>query len=62
MLLVVMLVTFTPFYYSLQRVKPNDPILSFRACERHTFSMRNDREVRAKDVQYSAPLCLATKQ
>lgn len=30
----------------LQRLKPGDPILSFRQCERHTFSMRPDREVR----------------
>lgn len=30
----------------LQRLKPGDPILSFRQCERHTFSMRADREVR----------------
>ena len=28
-----------------QRLKPGDPILSFRQCERHTFSMRPDREV-----------------
>ncbi|KAK3602023.1 hypothetical protein CHS0354_013064, partial [Potamilus streckersoni] len=30
----------------MQRLKPGDPILSFRQCERHTFSMRADREVR----------------
>ena len=30
----------------LQRLKPGDPILSFRQCERQTFSMRPDREVR----------------
>ena len=30
----------------LKRLKPGDPILSFRQCERHTFSMRSDREVR----------------
>ncbi|XP_078358486.1 BTB/POZ domain-containing protein 16-like [Oculina patagonica] len=34
------------YSFFLQRLKPNDPVLSFRACERHTFSMRNDREVR----------------
>ncbi|KAL4232314.1 BTB POZ domain-containing protein 16 [Mactra antiquata] len=32
--------------FFLQRLKPGDPILSFRQCERHTFSMRADREVR----------------
>ncbi|XP_076104084.1 BTB/POZ domain-containing protein 16-like isoform X1 [Mytilus galloprovincialis] len=30
----------------MQRLKPGDPILSFRQCERHTFSIRTDREVR----------------
>lgn len=30
----------------MERLKPGDPILSFRECERHTFSMRPDREVR----------------
>ncbi|XP_069139506.1 BTB/POZ domain-containing protein 16-like isoform X2 [Argopecten irradians] len=30
----------------MQRLRPGDPILSFRQCERHTFSMRADREVR----------------
>ena len=36
-----------------QRLKPSDPILSFRHCERHTFSMRPDREVRYDiTVQY----------
>ncbi|CAH3142274.1 unnamed protein product [Pocillopora meandrina] len=34
------------YSFFLQRLKPNDPVLSFRACERHTFSMRHDREVR----------------
>lgn len=34
------------YFFFLQRLKPNDPVLSFRACERHTFSMRHDREVR----------------
>lgn len=34
------------YSFYLQRLKPNDPVLSFRACERHTFSMRHDREVR----------------
>lgn len=42
--LVLMLLTFASFN-ALQRLKPNDPVLSFRACERHTFSMRHDREV-----------------
>lgn len=28
-----------------QRLKPTDPVLSFRQCERQTFSMRPDREV-----------------
>lgn len=28
-----------------QRLKPGDPVLSFRECERHTFSMRADRQV-----------------
>ncbi|XP_078311222.1 BTB/POZ domain-containing protein 16-like isoform X6 [Crassostrea virginica] len=32
--------------FYMQRLKPGDPILSFRQCERHTFSMRPDREVR----------------
>nr|XP_009860570.2 BTB/POZ domain-containing protein 16 [Ciona intestinalis] len=30
----------------LQRLRPTDPSLSFRACERATFSMRRDRLVR----------------
>ncbi|XP_050396799.1 BTB/POZ domain-containing protein 16 [Patella vulgata] len=30
----------------LQRLKPGDPVLSFRQCERHTFSMRPERTVR----------------
>ncbi|CAG2196476.1 BTBD16 [Mytilus edulis] len=30
----------------MQRLKPGDPILSFRQCESHTFSIRTDREVR----------------
>lgn len=42
-------------FNALQRLKPNDPVLSFRACERHTFSMRHDREVWSQDM-YS-PLC-----
>ena len=29
-----------------QRLKPNDPTLSFRICERQTFSLRQDREMR----------------
>ncbi|XP_048745848.2 BTB/POZ domain-containing protein 16-like isoform X3 [Ostrea edulis] len=32
--------------FYMQRLRPGDPILSFRQCERHTFSMRPDREVR----------------
>lgn len=32
--------------FNIQRLKPGDPILSFHQCERHTFSMRPDREVR----------------
>ncbi|XP_029197706.2 BTB/POZ domain-containing protein 16-like [Acropora millepora] len=38
--------TDSKYLFYLQRLKPNDPVLSFRACERHTFSMRHDREVR----------------
>lgn len=34
------------YQFYLQRLRPGDPILSFRQCERHTFSMRPDREVR----------------
>ncbi|KAK6177906.1 hypothetical protein SNE40_012776 [Patella caerulea] len=30
----------------LQRLKPGDSVLSFRQCERHTFSMRPERSVR----------------
>ncbi|RUS84270.1 hypothetical protein EGW08_007963, partial [Elysia chlorotica] len=33
------------YQFYMQRLKPGDPILSFRQCERHTFSMRPDREV-----------------
>ncbi|ELT97706.1 hypothetical protein CAPTEDRAFT_187834 [Capitella teleta] len=33
------------YSFYLQRLKPGDPILSFRECERHTFSMRADRNV-----------------
>ncbi|XP_070212447.1 BTB/POZ domain-containing protein 16-like isoform X2 [Littorina saxatilis] len=33
------------YVISMERLKPGDPILSFRQCERHTFSMRPDREV-----------------
>lgn len=37
----------------MERLKPGDPILSFRQCERHTFSMRPDREARySLTVQY----------
>ncbi|XP_045189998.2 BTB/POZ domain-containing protein 16-like isoform X4 [Mercenaria mercenaria] len=34
------------YSFFMQRLKPGDPILSFRQCERNTFSMRVDREVR----------------
>ncbi|ESO96995.1 hypothetical protein LOTGIDRAFT_231748 [Lottia gigantea] len=34
------------YVVSLQRLKPGDPVLSFRQCERQTFSMRPDRMVR----------------
>ncbi|XP_032240164.2 BTB/POZ domain-containing protein 16 [Nematostella vectensis] len=34
------------YSFFIQRLKPNDPVLSFKACERQTFSMRQDREVR----------------
>jgi BTB/POZ domain-containing protein 16 len=34
------------FILIFQRLKPGDSMLSFRQCERHTFSMRSDREVR----------------
>merc|ERR1719369_2006959 len=34
------------YQFYMQRLKPNDPTLSFRACERQTFSLRQDREVR----------------
>ncbi|XP_076460302.1 BTB/POZ domain-containing protein 16-like isoform X2 [Babylonia areolata] len=34
------------YVISMERLKPGDPMLSFRQCERHTFSMRPDREVR----------------
>merc|ERR1719494_1050872 len=30
----------------IKRLRPNDPNLPFRMCERQTFSMRQDREVR----------------
>ncbi|GFN84169.1 BTB/POZ domain-containing protein 16-like [Plakobranchus ocellatus] len=41
------------YQFYMQRLKPGDPILSFRQCERHTFSMRPDREVRYSiTVQY----------
>lgn len=33
---------YLPFY---QRLKPQDSTLSFRICERQTFSLRQDREV-----------------
>ncbi|CAH3124409.1 unnamed protein product [Porites lobata] len=46
--------TGSKYSFYLQRLKPNDPVLSFRACERHTFSMRHDREVRyCISVQWS---------
>ncbi|EDO42768.1 predicted protein [Nematostella vectensis] len=34
------------YSFFIQILKPNDPVLSFKACERQTFSMRQDREVR----------------
>ncbi|XP_002733940.1 BTB/POZ domain-containing protein 16-like [Saccoglossus kowalevskii] len=34
------------YQFYMQRLRPNDPTLSFRACERQTFSLRQDREVR----------------
>lgn len=34
------------YTFFMQRLKPGDPVLSFRQCERNTFSMRADREVR----------------
>ncbi|XP_074640832.1 BTB/POZ domain-containing protein 16-like [Tubulanus polymorphus] len=34
------------YEFYMQRLKPNDPLLSFRECERHTFSLRPDRDVR----------------
>ncbi|XP_067656682.1 BTB/POZ domain-containing protein 16-like isoform X2 [Haliotis asinina] len=41
------------YVFYMQRLRPGDPILSFRQCERHTFSMRPDREVRyCITVQY----------
>ncbi|XP_046368087.2 BTB/POZ domain-containing protein 16-like isoform X2 [Haliotis rufescens] len=42
------------YVFYMQRLRPGDPVLSFRQCERHTFSMRQDREVRyCITVQYS---------
>ena len=43
------------FYF--QRLRPNDPVLSFRACERHTFSMRQDREVSRMQAKVSEYEC-----
>ncbi|XP_005089625.1 BTB/POZ domain-containing protein 16 [Aplysia californica] len=41
------------YQFYMQRLKPGDPILSFRQCERQTFSMRSDREVQYSiTVQY----------
>ncbi|WAR21509.1 BTBDG-like protein [Mya arenaria] len=41
------------YSFYMQRLKPGDPVLSFRQCERQTFSMRADREVRyCITVQY----------
>ncbi|CAH1784841.1 unnamed protein product [Owenia fusiformis] len=34
------------YSFFMQRLRPTDPALSFRQCERHTFSMRPDRDVR----------------
>ncbi|XP_038071045.1 BTB/POZ domain-containing protein 16-like [Patiria miniata] len=33
------------YQFYMQRLKPHDPTLSFRICERQTFSLRQDREV-----------------
>ncbi|XP_063964086.1 BTB/POZ domain-containing protein 16-like [Lytechinus pictus] len=33
------------YQFYIQRLKPRDPALSFRVCERQTFSLRHDREV-----------------
>nr|XP_054765698.1 BTB/POZ domain-containing protein 16-like [Lytechinus pictus] len=33
------------YNFYIQRLKPRDPALSFRVCERQTFSLRHDREV-----------------
>ncbi|XP_033633108.1 BTB/POZ domain-containing protein 16-like [Asterias rubens] len=33
------------YQFYMQRLKPHDPTLSFRVCERQTFSLRQDREV-----------------
>ncbi|KAL5015976.1 hypothetical protein ScPMuIL_005565 [Solemya velum] len=41
------------YTFYMQRLKPGDPMLSFRHCERHTFSMRPDRAVQyCISVQY----------
>ncbi|XP_067936677.1 BTB/POZ domain-containing protein 16-like [Watersipora subatra] len=37
--------TGSTFTFYMQRLKPTDPVLSFRQCERQTFSMRPDRDV-----------------
>lgn len=34
------------YLFYLQRLLPNEPVLSFKTCERQTFSLRQDREVR----------------
>ncbi|XP_072033928.1 BTB/POZ domain-containing protein 16-like [Amphiura filiformis] len=34
------------YQFYIQRMKPSDPSLSFRICERQTFSLRQDREMR----------------
>ncbi|CAL1546832.1 unnamed protein product [Lymnaea stagnalis] len=41
------------FQFYFKRLKPNDPILGFQSCERNTFSLRSEREVRyCVTVQY----------
>ncbi|XP_013400904.1 BTB/POZ domain-containing protein 16-like isoform X1 [Lingula anatina] len=36
------------YSFYMQRLKPTDPTLTFRQCERATFSMRPDRDVKYK--------------
>ena len=47
------LLSFAPITQPLQRLKPTDPALTFRQCERDTFSLRPGREARYEiRVQY----------